>query len=390
MKKLIVLLIALLLLSGCSKKITGEYLYKAIDNKSINSIDTNPPYEVGIYDSFNGVGLNYEDEEAKEIVDLFKEIKVGEKTDPIDGGYPYSVDFYFDEDFYAVYFVNDIVCLFDKQGNETYYKLENSGALKTLVKNRIDEAFSLNVDYIDVLDYEGFTVTQGEYGFNEDNDLVVELITRNDSDNAYAISISPMANGHEIHSYQTMICYPDSEFGYNIPIPTDVLFLYNTAKIGDVLYTVDVYSCDEESMDRKDLLYTSEVMTMSRGEAEDNLEKSDLIYSGNNVDVCLKVSEREMYSCLDLYIDNPDSAGVSVDIKGIEINGIKQDMNFYPEEVYKVVLNGVKDKFALLPLANYGEDEETGEYKKTELESLVLTIDVTRDGNTETIVHTVN
>ena len=179
MKKFLIVLLSLMLCacSNIKNNVDGEYLYKVINNESINNIDVNYPSEIEIFDDNLGCGYNVTDEEEINIlVSLFSQVKVKRVVEEYDANLPYSLSFNFGSDPYSIYFYDSFVEINDNE-KTICYELDDVGGLKNYVHDLIANRFELDVTYVTVLDYEGVTIRQGSCKFNDSGDYNIELLT---------------------------------------------------------------------------------------------------------------------------------------------------------------------------------------------------------------------
>ena len=364
MKKLITIILAVLFLSACGQK-NPTFLYETINSDVLNA---KMPDSIFVFSEKDGVGYDVVDEDQiTDFVKQFKNIKINEKVD-VCYECDTSISFNYEDDFYSFGFFEDIVCVNDK-----YYVISEYEELFSNIENELNRRFDLNVEYKEVLDYNGLIIQQGSLKLEDNNDYSLELQIENPTANDYSLMIKACVNDHVLHSYQSLGALANTEVGYYYSIPSSLLKEYGQDVIGKIEYTIEVYELNSETHENGALLFNSKPVVNEIASYTDNLKKDDVVFSDDKVDICLKLVDKQSYSCMYIYATNKTFEDVELILKQMKINGEDSDVN---SAVYDLKIEKNNDLLALLPINNYVYDEETFEVETIPIKELTLNFDI--------------
>lgn len=380
MKKALTILLSLFVLVACTNiKNYSGILYQVIEDETMNNLDTNNVESIDIFSSKLGAGFNISDpQQLDNLLSLFTQISSKEKVDEfeyVEDNYTFTLCFIDDTKTFT--FFDDIV----EASDGLCYKVENNGGLIKYIDELITNQFDLDVNYIDLFEYEGLYIKQGKYELKSNGDFLIELLINNTSEYDYGIKLNNVkANNIGINTYQEFGCLANNEIGYDIRVPTSVLNDYGVENIGEVKYLIDVYELDTENLSLLDKLYTSDEFVIDVSEYENNeLNLDEPIYDDGDIEVYLKTAEEELYTTLNLCAVNNLDEVVEISIYSLEYNDVLiEDSQL---DYYKFNIDEETKTIALFPIYNFEYDEDSQTTSKIEIESLEIELRIETESN---------
>lgn len=378
MKKIISALFVVVLLVSCSSKsINNTYLYEMAN-------DSNTPFDINVYDEETNTSYSFnQEEDVKEIIDLFKNILIKKESDS-PSTYCFSITFEYENGEYdGYYFYDNTIEIYDDNGDIKYYELEGYQELHDLLKEKMESAYlPLNQSEI-IIDHEGISVSQ-ESCYKDGDNYILSLYANNHTDKDIYLKVEATVNDFNIHSYQTMGIFADNSVGYDVAIPTAMLSEYGINNIGKIDYVVYLFEADIENSKKGELLYKSDsINILNNADFDSEAIKDSAAYNDNGINVYVKYSEADINTNLYLFIENENNEDVVLSILNANING--EEQSYEIEDSFKVNLDANSNKFLLLPLYNYIYDETNQSVKKYDINSLTINTDLIKDNGTNNI-----
>lgn len=378
MKKIISALFVVVLLVSCSSKsINNTYLYEMAN-------DSNTPFDINVYDEETNTSYSFnQEEDVKEIIDLFKNILIKKESDS-PSAYCFSITFEYENGEYdGYYFYDNTIEIYDDNGDIKYYELEGYQELHDLLKEKMESAYlPLNQSEI-IIDHEGISVSQ-ESCYKDGDNYILSLYANNHTDKDIYLKVEATVNDFNIHSYQTMGIFADNSVGYDVAIPTAMLSEYGINNIGKIDYVVYLFEADIENSKKGELLYKSDsINILNNADFDSEVIKDSVAYNDNGINVYVKYSEADINTNLYLFIENENNEDVVLSILNANING--EEQSYEIEDSFKVNLDANSNKFLLLPLYNYIYDETNQSVKKYDINSLTINTDLIKDNGTNNI-----
>ena len=226
-------------------------------------------------------------------------------------------------------------------------------------------------------EYEGITITGGEFEDSADSDYVIDLQINNESDKELSVMVESSVNGFETHAYQSLGAMPKSECGYLASIPTNLFKTYGMGKIGQIDFRVLIIDDEDDFSEVKPLFIsdTYRIKTELYSEMDTEFSKDSYFYENDGIKAQVKFMEQPTYTLMAFCYENENNQDATIILNKVVLNGEPMDISGY-ERVYTVPVVGKTTKFAYFPLYNYTWNEKTNEVKKQEVKSLVLGLDI--------------
>lgn len=372
MKKILLVLIVLLLLTSCSSNKQKEetLLYKLSSCEKVRDLDNNPPSYINVYEDRVGFYYTYEDEETiNELLSLFKQIEIDTRVDEVEES-TLSFSINYPDDFGSFIFYDRIAEIINDNGDVFYYTLKNSDAFFEYIENKANDSTVYSGDSIELFNQNGIVIKQNECYINENNDYVINIDSENNTDNDYYLMLCATVNGHLFHSYQTLGLSSNNSIGYDIQIPTSMLYEFGIDEIGKLEYVVKLLDSNYQ------LITTTNAQTvLDNGNYQSDVIKDNVIYDDNNVTISYKiVNDNELYEKLYLYIENNNSIDITFFPHTMVVNGEENDYDM--DGAFEINVPKNSNIFALIPIYTFTYDDESQTATSFTVDSLNMLADL--------------